>query len=115
MNTLSDRRKQTRIELGSINEFFRQCDIAASARGDLDITLLDISTEGIRFMLNSTNDSGMINKNDEIFIRGCIFNDKIGFLSSQKAVTVWQENTVFGAKFTPSLDLDEPSLISMLK
>ncbi|NDV21259.1 pilus assembly protein PilZ [Desulfovibrio sp. JC022] len=115
MNTLSDRRKQTRIELESINGFFRQCDVAASTGGNLDITILNISTEGMKFMTNSSCDSNRIKRDDVLFFRGCIFNDRIGFLSSQKAVAVWQEDTVFGVKFIPSLDLDEPSLIDMLK
>ncbi|WP_320172983.1 PilZ domain-containing protein [Maridesulfovibrio sp.] len=115
MNTLSDRRKHTRIELSSINSFYRQCDVAATSGGDIDITILNISRKGMKFKINSANDSGKIKLDDELFIRGCIFNDRIGFLSSQKAVTVWQDNTVFGVEFTPSLDLDEPSLFNMLK
>ncbi|TIH19336.1 pilus assembly protein PilZ [Marinifilum sp. JC120] len=115
MNTLSDRRKHTRIELSSINSFFRQCDVAATSGGDLDITILNISTKGMKFKINSDNDSRKIKLDDELFIRGCIFNDRIGFLSSQKAVAVWQEDSLFGVRFTPSLELDEPSLIDMLK
>ena len=115
MNTLADRRKHARIELASINSFFRQCDVAATSGGDFDITILNISTQGMKFKINSVKDSERIKLDDVLFIRGCIFNDRIGFLSSQKAVTVWQDSSVFGVKFTPSLDLDEPSLFNMLK
>ncbi|NDV25327.1 PilZ domain-containing protein [Desulfovibrio sp. JC010] len=115
MNRSAERRKHTRIELGSINGFFRQCDIAASSSGrDLDITILNISTQGMKFILNSRADSSGINPDDEIFIRGCIFNDNIGFLSSQKAVTVWQEDSLYGVKFTPALDIDHTTLAEMM-
>lgn len=69
----------------------------------------------MKFTLNSGNDTGKLQQNDEIFIRGCIFNNNIGFLSSQKAVAVWQEDKLFGVKFTPALDLDETSLTAMMK
>lgn len=115
MNRFDDRRKNIRIELGSINGFFRQCDIAASAsKKDLDITILNISPDGMKFRINSGSDVERLRLDDEIFIRGCIFNDNIGFLSSQKAVTVWQEDTLFGAKFTPALELDAADLSEMI-
>ncbi|WP_419780766.1 pilus assembly protein PilZ [Maridesulfovibrio sp.] len=116
MNRFDDRRKNIRIDLGSINGFFRQCDIAASAsEKDLDITILNISPDGMKFRINSGNDLKRLRLDDEIFIRGCIFNDNIGFLSSQKAVTVWQENTLFGAKFTPALELEAADLSEMIR
>ncbi|WP_320007582.1 pilus assembly protein PilZ [Maridesulfovibrio sp.] len=115
MNKVDDRRKSTRIDLKSMNCFFRQCDIAAStSEKDLDITILDISQDGMKFMINSGSDAKQLRQADEIFIRGCIFNDNIGFLSSQKAVTVWKENTLFGAKFTPALEVDSATLSKMI-
>ena len=115
MNRLDDRRKNTRINLDSINCFFRQCDIAAStSEKDLDITILNISPDGMKFMINSGSDARRLRLDDEIFIRGCIFSNNIGFLSSQKAVTVWQEDTLFGARFTPALEFDTADLSKMI-
>jgi hypothetical protein len=116
MNKLSDRRRQARLDLDSINSFFRQCDVAASSSDqDMDITILDISPQGMKFSLNCEMDTDSINQDDEIFFRGCIFNDSIGFLSSQKAVTVWQKDSLFGVKFTPALDIDTKTLADMMK
>lgn len=115
MNTLSERRKHTRIELQNISGFLRQCDITDSSGNNLDITVLDISKHGMKFMINPDSHSNRLKLDDKIFFRGCIFKDKIGFLNSQEAVTIWQDDTVFGVKFTPSLDLDKSSLIHLLK
>lgn len=115
-NTMKDRRKNSRIDITAINDFYRQCDIStSSAETDIDITIVNISTNGMKFILNSKNNGSILNLDDEIFIRGCIFNDNIGFLSSQKAITVWREESFIGVKFTPELDLEEISLIEMLK
>lgn len=115
MNTLSERRKSKRITLSSIEYFFRQCDIAASTgKGELDITILDISPQGMKLRIDLEEDRSKITPRDEIFIRGCIFNDSIGFLSSQKAVAVWTDEAFCGIRFTPELELNETDLLEML-
>ena len=116
MNTMHDRRKANRIKLSEIEGLFRQCDIEASSnKGDLDITIIDISPKGMRLRINCEEDKFKICQNDNIFIRGCIFNDNIGFLSSQKAVTVWKTEKICGVKFLPELDLSELELLGMIK
>ncbi|WP_027721253.1 pilus assembly protein PilZ [Maridesulfovibrio zosterae] len=116
MNTLFDRRKTNRIKLSKIENFFRQCDIyVSSEKGDIDITILDISPVGMRISINGSEDQSKISPQDKLFIRGCIFNDNIGFLSSQNVVAVWKENNICGFKFTPPLDLDELTIRSMIK
>lgn len=116
INTLSERRKTNRIALTTIENFFRQCDVAASSNSeDLDITIIDISPNGMKISINCEEDQSKIKLHDEIFIRGCIFNNNIGFLSSQKAVTVWQDKSFRGIKFTPELEFDESSLREMLE
>ncbi|WP_031480591.1 PilZ domain-containing protein [Maridesulfovibrio frigidus] len=116
MNKLHERRDSSRIDLTNMNDLFRQCDISASSCStDLDITILDISAKGMKLRLNCDDDNEKLNLSDEIFIRGCIFNDRIGFLSSQKGVTIWKDNNHIGLKFTPSLDIDECHIREMLK
>ncbi|SDK94717.1 hypothetical protein SAMN05660337_1802 [Maridesulfovibrio ferrireducens] len=116
MNNFQERRDSTRIDLNNIDGFFRQCDIATSScNSDLDITILNISPCGMKLKLNSKEDLTKLDLNAEVFIRGCIFNDRIGFLSSQKAVAVWKEESLVGLRFTPELDFDEPALRKMMK
>ncbi len=116
MNQLHDRRQNNRIDLSTIEGFYRQCDIAvSSAAGDLDITILNISPVGMKVRINCDEDRSKIKPNEELFIRGCIFSDNIGFLSSQKAVTIWQEESICGIKFTPELEFDELCLRNMMK
>lgn len=116
MNQLHDRRKNSRIDLSTIDGFYRQCDIAVSSTtGDIDITILNISPVGMRIRVNSEEDRCKVKTGEELFIRGCIFSDNIGFLSSQKALIVWQEESICGIKFTPELEFDELCLRNMLK
>lgn len=115
MNTMHDRRSAIRIKLSKIEAFFRQCDIAASSdKGELDITIIDISQKGMCLRINREKDQEKIDIKDQIFIRGCIFNNNIGFLSSQMAVTVWKDGELCGVEFTPELEFDEPELLGML-
>ncbi|OEU67681.1 MAG: pilus assembly protein PilZ [Desulfovibrio sp. S3730MH75] len=116
MIQIHERRDLGRIDLTNMNDIFRQCDISASSCStDFDITILNISPKGMKLRLNCDNDYERLNLSDEIFIRGCIFNDRIGFLSSQKGVTVWKDNNHIGLKFTPSLDIDEFHIREMLE
>ncbi|WP_432735221.1 pilus assembly protein PilZ [Maridesulfovibrio sp. FT414] len=116
MNTLYDRRSINRIKLSGMDGIFRQCDVSASSKkGELDITIVDISQRGMGLSINSSDDCNKIDLQDEIFIRGCIFNDNIGFLSSQKAVTVWKDESLCGVEFKPQLEFSETDLLEMLK
>ncbi|CCO22383.1 hypothetical protein [Maridesulfovibrio hydrothermalis] len=115
MNTKHERRKANRIELASIEGFFRQCDLTTSSEaGDLDITIINISSNGMKVRIHRKEDQCKIKPYKEIFIRGCIFNDRIGFLSSQKAIAIWKKNDLCGIKFTPKLEFDEFSLREMI-
>ena len=115
MNKFHDRRESNRIDLENINAFFKQCDISVSSSDcDLDITIINISPRGMKVKLNSEEDFNKLELNSEVFIRGCIFNDSIGFLSSQKAVAVWKENPIAGLRFTPELDIDDETIHQML-
>ncbi len=116
MNTLRERRNLDRIDLTNLNDIFRQCDISASSCStDLDITILNISAKGMKLKLNCDDDYEKLNLSDEVFIRGCIFNDRIGFLSSQKGIAVWKDKKHIGLKFIPSLEIDELHLREMLE
>lgn len=115
MNITYDRRDSNRIGLEKIDDFFKQCDISVSSCDvDLDITILNISPYGMKIKLNSKDDYRNLKLNSEIFIRGCIFNDCIGFLSSQKAIVVWKKNSTVGLRFTPKLDFDYADIRQML-
>ncbi|WP_320170826.1 pilus assembly protein PilZ [Maridesulfovibrio sp.] len=115
MRVNKDRRSTNRINLSRINNVCRQCDVAAlSGKGELDITIVDISQQGMKLSINCDEDRCKISPLDEIFIRGCIFNDRIGFLSSQKAVTVWKEAGFCGVRFVPQLEFAEPDILAML-
>jgi len=110
-----NRRNTERIEVSSIQNFYKQCDIAASSgKGDLDITILDISQQGMKFRVNCTEDTKKINQDDRLLIRGCIFNDSIGFLSNQQAVTVWKDDNLCGIKFTPELEFTGEAIREMM-
>ncbi|SMF02202.1 PilZ domain-containing protein [Desulfovibrio gilichinskyi] len=115
MNKTYERRDSIRIGLEKIDDFFKQCDISVSScDSDLDITILNISSHGMKVKLNSEGDFSNLKLNSEVFIRGCIFNDLIGFLSSQKAIAVWKENSFVGLRFTPELDFDNATIRQML-
>ena len=115
MNISKDRRSALRIELKSIIRVCRQCDIASSSSGvDLDITIINISPTGMKFRINARQDINRIEINDNIFIRGCIFNYSIGFLSSQKAVAIWKKINMVGVEFTPALEVDDALLRAMI-
>ncbi len=110
-----NRRKKERIALNSIVEVMRMCDIAVeSGDGDVDVTIKDISPQGMGIRVNESLTSEIISQGDEVFIRGCIFNDKIGFLSSQKASVVWKNEKELGLRFTPELDINLDGIREML-
>ncbi|WP_034633698.1 PilZ domain-containing protein [Maridesulfovibrio bastinii] len=110
-----ERRKKERIELKTVVEVLRMCDIAVmTGKEDVDVTIRDISTTGMGIEVSEETSINRIDLGDNLFIRGCIFNDNIGFLSSQKASVVWKCNNKFGLRFTPELDINLDGIREML-
>lgn len=115
MSNIQERRKRQRIELTTVTEMFRMCDIAVhTGTNDVDVTIKDISPEGMKIIINEASDKKKLSAGDCIFIRGCIFNDRIGFLSSQKAYVVWKNEDELGLQFSPKLDINLDGIKEML-
>lgn len=115
MNQLNERRKKQRIALTKIENVMRVCDIAVQTeKEDVDITIQDISISGMKITINENECLNELSPGDHVFIRGCIFNDSIGFLSSQKASIIWKHDNILGLLFTPELDITAEEIKEML-
>ena len=114
MSTFRDRRKECRVTMRSVESIFRQCDISLISQScECDAVIEDISLEGVRLKLDNSQQA--VHQGEPVFIRGCIFNDMIGFLSSATCKVVWTKGRHLGLQFDAPLDLDRPTFSAMVE
>lgn len=107
-----ERRRFPRIDARRVPLHLRGCDLCVVDKGiDIDVTIEDVNRTGMRLQIGGEMAEGnMPSKGDRVFIRGCVFDELLGFLSSEDATVAWCRFPSFGIVFDSPVDCDEGDL-----
>lgn len=113
MQILKERRRQNRAQVCAMPEGFRQCDVQiVGAECDCDAVIENISSHGLALSL--TEGPGDLSRGDRLFIRGCVLNDLIGFLSSCTCLVRWVRGGRCGVQFDRPLEMENDDFCAAL-